>query len=97
MQQVAVCRKPIAAPMERPSEDEALVRLKSTVGATLKTALEKQFKELSVKDTIEIGEHQSNCVLGLYEVKDTADVEYWFIPELYESAGSKANGHLQVF
>ncbi len=57
VKEVPACRKPIAAPMERPSESEPLVRLKSTVGATLKAALEKQFKELSIKDSIEIGEH----------------------------------------
>ena len=40
-------RKPVSKPMERPSEDEEMVELKKTVGASLKTQLEK----LSLNDT----------------------------------------------
>lgn len=35
----------------RPSEDEPMTRLKCTVGATLKQALEKQMQNVSLKDS----------------------------------------------
>ncbi len=38
-------------PSLRPSETEPMVRLTATVGATLKQALDKQMKELSMKDS----------------------------------------------
>ncbi|ELU00349.1 hypothetical protein CAPTEDRAFT_165685 [Capitella teleta] len=43
-----VVHTPITAPPPRPSEDVPLTKLKCSVGATLKQALEKQMQELSV-------------------------------------------------
>ncbi len=48
--EIPKCRAPIAAPMERPSENDSMCRLKSTVGLSLKQALEKQVSHLSLND-----------------------------------------------
>ena len=50
VQEVPKCREPIAAPMERPSVEDTLSRLKGTVGASLKQALEKQIDQMSLED-----------------------------------------------
>ena len=50
VQEVPKCRQPIAAPMERPSVDETKNRLKATVGASLKQALDKQIDQLSLEE-----------------------------------------------
>ena len=50
VQEVPKCRQPIAAPMERPSREDPLVRIKAVVGASLKQALEKQIDQMSLED-----------------------------------------------
>ena len=44
-----VVHKPIESPMERPSSEEPMVRLKNTVGASLQQGLEKQLKEMNLE------------------------------------------------
>ena len=50
VQEVPKCRGPIAAPMERPSVEDPMSRLKGIVGASLKQALEKQIDQMSLED-----------------------------------------------
>jgi cysteine/histidine-rich domain-containing protein 1 len=73
-------RKPIPAPMQRPSADEPMKRLEMNVGESLKTALANQLKQLTVNDSsstadaAEIAKGAScknNGCLAVYESEDS--------------------------
>ena len=48
MQEPPKIRAPNKPPLERPPENEPMIRLASSIGSSLQQALEKQMKEMSL-------------------------------------------------